>query len=63
MRAIELAARASSSRVVEVEKSTTDGAVIIERCTMEGVVDTRDTTEGVQTTKGVGSGTPDLLAC
>ena len=50
---------ASSSRVVKAEKSTTDGAAIVERITTEGVVDAEDTTEGIQTTKGMGFGTPD----
>ena len=61
--AIEFAAKASSSRVVEVEKSTTDCAVIVERSTTDGVVDAEDTTKGVQTTEGVGAGTPDPPAC
>ena len=47
MWAIELVAKASSSRVVEAEKSTTDGVVIVERGTTEGVFDAEDTTEGV----------------
>ena len=63
MRAIELAAGASSSRVVEVKKITTDGAVIVGRGISEDVVDVEDTTEGVQTTEGVGLGTPDTPAC
>ena len=62
MRAIELVAGASTSRVVEVEKRTTDGAVIVERGTTDCTVDAEDTTFGVQTIEGVGFGTPDALA-
>ena len=45
MRAVELAAGASSSRTVEIEGGTADS-----------VVDVEDTTEGFQITKVVGSG-------
>ena len=50
MRAIELDAGASSSKVVEVEKSTVDGAVIVERRTTEGFFYAEDTTQGIHTT-------------
>ncbi|TMW98015.1 hypothetical protein EJD97_004635 [Solanum chilense] len=63
LRAIELAAGPSSSRVVKAEKSTTDGVVIVERGTKDSVVDAEDTTEGVQTIKRVGSRTPKPPAC
>ena len=63
LRAIKLAAGASSSRVVEAEKSTTDGAVIVEIGTTEGDVDVEDTSEGVQTIEGVGFGTPYPPSC
>ena len=43
LRAIELAARACSSRVIEADKSTTNGVVIVERDTTEGDVDAEDT--------------------
>ena len=52
MRASELAAGASSSRTVEIEGGTTDGAIIAE-----------DTTEGVHIAEDVGSGEPDPPAC
>ena len=42
LRSIELAACESSSRIVEA-KSTTDGAVIVER----GTIDSEETTEGI----------------
>ena len=58
-----MAAGASSSRVVEAEKSTTDGAVTVEIGTIKGAVDAEDTTEGVLTIEGVGSGTPDPPSC
>ena len=52
MRAVELAAGASSSRNAEIAGGTADS-----------VVDGEDTTEGVQITEVVGSGEPDPLAC
>ena len=52
MRAGELAAGASSSRYVEIAGGTTDS-----------VVDTEDTTEGVQITEVEGFGEPDPPAC
>ena len=52
MRASELAARASSSRTVEIEGRTTDSAVL-----------TKDATEGVQIAEDVGSGESDPPAC
>ena len=52
MRAFELAAGASSSRIVETAGGTTDGAVAA-----------ADTTEGVQIAEDVGSGEPDPPAC
>ena len=52
MRASELAARAPSSRTVEIEGGTTDGVVVAE-----------DTTEGVQIAEDVGSGEPDRPSC
>ena len=52
MRAIELAAGASTSRNVEIAGGTADSDV-----------DAVDTTEGVQITEVVGSGEPDPLAC
>ena len=52
MRAVELAAGASSSRNVEIAGSTADS-----------VVDAEDTTEGVQITEDVGSGEPDPPTC
>ena len=52
MRASELAAGASSSRTVEIEGGTTDGAIIVV-----------DTTEGVQIAEDVGSVEPDPPAC
>ena len=52
MRAVESAARASSSRFVETAGGTTDSVVADE-----------DTTEGVQTTYVVGSGDLDPPAC
>ena len=52
MRAIELAAWASSSRVFEAERSTTDGGGVVE-----------DTTEGVPTKEGAGFEQPDFPPC
>ena len=52
MRASELAARASSSRTVDIAGGTTDGADVSE-----------DTTKGVQIAEDVGSGEPDPPAC
>ena len=52
IRASQIAARASSSRTVEIAGGTTDGAVVAE-----------DTTEGVQIAEDVGSGEPDPPAC
>ena len=52
MRAVELAAGASSSRNVEIEEGTADT-----------VVDVDDTTKGVHITEVVGSGKPDPPAC
>ena len=52
MRAVELAAGASSSRNMEVAEGTADSAV-----------DAEDTTESVQITEVVGSGEPDPPAC
>ena len=52
MRAFELVAGASSSRIVEIAGGTTDGAVVAE-----------DTTEGVQIAEVVGSGEPDPPSC
>ena len=52
MRASELAAGASSSRIVDIAGGTTDGAVVAE-----------DTTEGVQIAEDVCSGEPDPPAC
>ena len=52
MRAVELAAGASSSRNVEIAGGTIDS-----------VVDAEDTTEGIQITEVVGSGEPDPPAC
>ena len=52
MRASELAAGASSSRIVEIAGGTTDSAVVA-----------ADTTEGVQIVEDVGSGEPDPPAC
>ena len=52
MRAVELAAGASSSRNVEIEVGTVDSDVSDE-----------DTTEGVQITEVVGSGKPHPPAC
>ena len=52
MRASELAARASSSRTVEIAGGTTDGAVVVE-----------DTTEAIQIAEDVGSGEPDPPSC
>ena len=63
LRAIELAAGEFSSRVVEVEKSTTDGAVIVERGTTERVFFGEDTAEGFQITQRVGLETPDPPTC
>ena len=55
MRASELAARASSSRTVDIAGGTTDGAVFAEEIT-EGVQIAEDTTEGVLIAEDVGSG-------
>ena len=52
MRALELAAGASSSRNVEIVGDTADS-----------VVDVEDTSEGVHTTEVVGSGEADRPAC
>ena len=52
MRSSEIAAGASSSRIVEIAGGTTDGAAVAE-----------DTTEGVQIAEDVGSGEPDPPAC
>ena len=52
MRASELAARASSSRTIEIVGGTTDGAFVAD-----------DTTEGVQIAEDVGSREPDPPAC
>ena len=52
MRALELAAGASSSRTVEIAGGTTDSAVVAE-----------DTTEGFQIVEDVGSGEPDPPTC
>ena len=52
MRAVELAAGASSSRNVEIAGGTADS-----------VVNALDTTEGVQITEVVGSGEPNPPAC
>ena len=52
MRAGELAAGASSSKIVEIEGGTADN-----------VVDTEDTTKRVQITEVVGSGEPDPPTC
>ena len=52
LRGIEVAAGASSSRVAEAERSTTDGTVIAE-----------DTIDCVPTLEGAGSGKPDPPAC
>ena len=51
MRALKLAAGASSSRTVEIAGGTTDGVVVGE-----------DTNEGVQIAEDVGSGEPDPAA-
>ena len=52
LRVPKVAAGESSSRIVEAERSTTDGVVIAQ-----------DTTNGVPTTKGAGSGKSDSSAC
>ena len=52
MRASELAARAPSSRTVEIEGGTTDGEVVAE-----------ETTEGVHVAEDVGSEEPDPPSC
>ena len=52
LRVLKVAAGESRSRIVEAERSTTDGAVIVE-----------DTTDGVPTTKGAGSEKPDPSVC
>ena len=52
IRAIESAARESSSRDVAIAGGTTDSSITNE-----------DTTEGVQTIEVVGSGEPDPPAC
>ena len=62
IRASQIAAGASSSRTVETEGGTTDGAVVAEDIT-EGFHIDEDTTEGVQIAEDVGSGKPDPPAC
>ena len=52
MRALELAAGASSSRNVEITGGTADSAI-----------DAVETTEGVQITQVVGFGEPDQPSC
>ena len=52
MRASELAAGASSSRIVEIAGGTADSTVVAE-----------DTTEGIKITEEVGSGEPDPPTC
>ena len=52
MRASELVAGASSSRIVEIAGGTTDGAVVAE-----------DTTEGGHIAEDMGSGEPDPPSC
>ena len=52
MRAQEVAAGASNSRIAEVERSITEGVVIA-----------ADTTDGVPTTEGAGFGKPNPSAC
>ena len=52
MRERELAGRACSSRLDDVERRSTEGASIA-----------ADTTYGVPTTDGVGYGKPDLPTC
>ena len=52
LRATKFAVGASSSIVYEAERSTSAGAVVAE-----------DTTYGVLTTEGVGSGQPNPPAC
>ena len=52
MRASELAAGASSSRIVEIAGGTINSAVVAE-----------DTIEGVQIAEDVGFGEPDPPAC
>ena len=52
LRVLKVAAGASISRIVEAERSTTDGVVIVE-----------DTNDGVPTTEGAGFEKPDPLAC
>ena len=62
IRASQIAAGASSSRTVETEGGTTDGAVVAEDIT-EGVQIAEDTTEGVQIAEDVGSGKPNPPGC
>ena len=52
LRVIEMAAGASSSRVAEANRSTTDGAVIVE-----------DTIDDVPTLEGAGSRKTDPPSC
>ena len=52
MRVVKLAARASSSRNVEIERGIADS-----------VVDAEDTSEDVQTAEVVGCREPDPQAC
>lgn len=52
MRILEVAAGASSSRVFEDDRSTTDGVVIAE-----------DTTDAVPTIEGAGLGKPNPSTC
>ena len=59
---MQIAVGASSSRIVEIEGGTNDGAVVAEDIT-EGVQLAEDTTEGVQIAEDVGSGKPDPPAC
>ena len=62
IRASQIAAGASSSRIVEIVGGTTDGAVVAEDIT-EGVQIAEDTTEGVHIEEDVGSGKPNPPAC
>ena len=52
IRARELDAKESSSMIEDVDRSTTEGADIA-----------TDTTDGVPTTNGAGSGQPDPRSC
>ena len=63
LRADKLVVGASSSRVLEAVKITTNCVVSVERGTTQGIIDAKDTTEGIQTTKGVGSGTVNPQTC